>query len=1147
MVADELAASLVDSCPDGILAFDPAFRYTLWNRAMERISGVPAAEVLGRVAWEAFPFLKEEGEDAYLEAALAGRTVRAADRRFRVRDGRQGFYRAEYAPVRDAAGQVVGGMGVVHETTDGRRAEEVLRLQGLILDSMSEGVSVSDEDGVILYTNPAEDRMFGYAPGELVGRHVSVQNAYPPEENQRRVAEVIERLRRDGEWVGEWENVRRDGTPFRTRSRIRALEIGGRPHWVCVQDDLTERGRAEAEKDRLAGRLDFLAAAGAALSSSLDYDTTLRTVAHLAVPALADWCFVEALQPDGSIQLLAVGHPDPEQVRLAEDTLRRYPVSLDAPFGTGRVVRTGEPEVAADIPAEVLRAVAQDAEHLEILLRIGFRSSVTVPLAVHGATVGAFTLAQSTSGRRFGEGDLPLVQEVAARAAAAMENARLFRAEREAHAAAEQAAARARGLQRLTARLNEATSREQIADVIFQGSLQAVGADAGSLAVVHAGADGAPGHFEIVRDAGYTQPVVERFRTFPVTAGRPLSESVLRREIVLVGSLEEWRARFPGAPDLAESGYHAFAAVPVVAGDQPVAALSFSFREPRDFDEGTRTFLATVGEQCALALERQRLHEAELRHAARHAALLETIQDGFVAFDRELRYTYANPRAEELLRTPAAGLLGRRMDEVFPAAAGTPLHDALVRALETGRAAQLEVMSVAAGRWVDVRLYPGPDGVSMAFRDVTERRRQQEATELMAEASRLLSASLDYEETLRALAEAAVPRLGDWCAVSLLADPAAGEWPPRVERIAVVHRDPRKLALGEELSRRYPTDWSSDTGMAAVVRNGTPFFLPEVTAAMVAAGARDAEHLALLRAIGFASVIVVPLIARGLTLGTLTLCATESGRRYDEVDLVLVQDIAARAATAVDNARLFRDAERARAEAEAANRSKSDFLASMSHELRTPLNAIGGYVELIRMGIRGPVTPEQQADLERVQRGQRHLLGLINEVLNYARLESGAITYDLRPTDAAEVVAATTPLVEPQRAARGIALEVRAPDALAAVVADRDKLQQILLNLLSNAVKFTPPGGRITVQLAEEGDGTVALRVSDTGIGIPADRLDAVFEPFVQVGRALNHPAEGAGLGLAISRDLARAMAGDLVAESTLGEGSTFTLRLPRA
>jgi PAS domain S-box-containing protein len=232
------------------------------------------------------------------------------------------------------------------------------------------------------------------------------------------------------------------------------------------------------------------------------------------------------------------------------------------------------------------------------------------------------------------------------------------------------------------------------------------------------------------------------------------------------------------------------------------------------------------------------------------------------------------------------------------------------------------------------------------------------------------------------------------------------------------------------------------------------------------------------------------------------------------------------------------------AAAEGANRAKSDFLTAMSHELRTPLNAIGGYAELLVLGLGGPVTKEQADYLDRIRRSQQHLLGIINDILNFSRIEAGQIVYDIRPVTAREVVEAVIPMVQPQAAARGLALSVDVSEDVC-VSADRGKLEQVLLNLLSNAVKFTPSGTISITGFAE--DDRAGLRVSDTGIGVAADKLSSIFEPFVQVGRSLTTPHEGTGLGLAISRDLARAMGGELSADSELGKGTTFTVTLQRA
>jgi signal transduction histidine kinase len=216
----------------------------------------------------------------------------------------------------------------------------------------------------------------------------------------------------------------------------------------------------------------------------------------------------------------------------------------------------------------------------------------------------------------------------------------------------------------------------------------------------------------------------------------------------------------------------------------------------------------------------------------------------------------------------------------------------------------------------------------------------------------------------------------------------------------------------------------------------------------------------------------------------------------------------------------------------------------MSHELRTPLNAIGGYAQLMELGIRGPVTQEQQEDLARITRSQRHLLSLINDILNYAKLEAGHVNFELLDISMHEMILAMDELVRPQMEAKQITYKCDAGPEDLLVRVDPEKTLQIMLNLLSNSVKFTPPNGTIEVSV-ENIDGMACVHVRDNGVGIPADRHESVFEPFVQVGRSLSGPAEGTGLGLAISRDLARSMGGDLTLESEPGKGSRFTLCVP--
>ncbi|MGI8402437.1 MAG: ATP-binding protein [Gemmatimonadaceae bacterium] len=236
----------------------------------------------------------------------------------------------------------------------------------------------------------------------------------------------------------------------------------------------------------------------------------------------------------------------------------------------------------------------------------------------------------------------------------------------------------------------------------------------------------------------------------------------------------------------------------------------------------------------------------------------------------------------------------------------------------------------------------------------------------------------------------------------------------------------------------------------------------------------------------------------------------------------------------------------ARQEAEEANAAKSQFLATMSHELRTPLNAIAGYSELLKLELRGPITPEQREDLERIDRSQRHLLSLINDVLNFAKIEAGHVAVEARAMALDDVIQSLREFVEPQLREKSLTFSMAEDIPDSEACGDPDKVRQILINLLSNAIKFTPPGGRIDLECSDD-DKMIYLCVTDSGSGIPEDKLEAIFEPFVQVNRDYASKHEGTGLGLSISRDLARRMGGDLTVTSSLGEGSKFVLSLPRA
>jgi signal transduction histidine kinase/PAS domain-containing protein len=551
-------------------------------------------------------------------------------------------------------------------------------------------------------------------------------------------------------------------------------------------------------------------------------------------------------------------------------------------------------------------------------------------------------------------------------------------------------------------------------------------------------------------------------------------------------------------------------------------------------------------EELELSSEELAERTAEAEAAERFSTgVLESISDPFVVQDTEWRFRYINTAAgrifEEMGRGSRTDLIGKIVWEVWPAIRGTRFETEMRRAADTRTPTTFEAFNPERGHWAELFCYPLPDGgLGTQWKDVTARKRAEEATRYLASATELLASSRDYQATLGKLAQLIVPHFADWCAISIVDE---NDTP---QQLAVAHVDPDKVKWAEELNRRYPPDNSAVTGVPQVVRTGVPELYSEIPDELLASGAIDAEHLRITRELGLKSAMVVPLSTPDRILGAITVVSAESGRRYSQDDLAFVAELARRAALAVDNAESHKRTEEARRAAEAANEAKTQFLAVMSHELRTPLNAIGGYAELLLLGIRGSLTPDQQADLERIQRSQRNLLSLINDILNYAKLEAGHVEFHMEEVALHPLLMDLESLITPQLRARNLTYDYTGCDAQLTAWGDPEKIRQIILNLLSNAIKFTEPGGTVSITCNETGE-DLRVIVKDTGVGIPADRLASVFEPFVQLERRLTSNHEGTGLGLAISRDLARGLGGDLVARSTMGEGSEFILTLRKA
>lgn len=729
-------------------------------------------------------------------------------------------------------------------------------------------------------------------------------------------------------------------------------------------------------------RLKFLAEASRLLSSSLDYETTLRSLARLTVPTLADWCAVEMALPDGTTEQLEVAHIDPEKVQLARDLRRKYPPNTEAPVGVHAVIRTGTPLLLAKIPSEMLEQGSQSEEHLRLIRALGLESAMVVPLTARGRVLGALTLVSAESGRHYDESDFTFAQELAGRAAISVDNARLYR---------------------------EAQT-------------------------------------EIARR---------------LEVERELQAAKRQLEVVLDGVADGLTAQDPAGR--------------VVYANAAAARLVGC--------ESVQEFLSTP---------------------------VEALMQRFALFEEDGR-----PMRREDLPS-------------FVARNGAELPPKLLR---------FRVIATGEERWSIVRARPvfDEDGavrlVINIFRDVTQERIAAFRERVLADATAELGSSLDYHATLKSVARLVVPQLADWCIVHVVDD--GGE----IVTVEAAHRDPEKIARLEELARRYPADPRAPRGVGRIIQTGEPELVSNITDEALVYVARDRDHLELLRSLGFKSYMGVPLVARGRVLGTIVLVAAETIRHYNESDLAFATELGRRAGIAVDNARLFADAQ-------AAIQKRDDFVSVASHELRTPLTSLVLTVSALESAVNAEGALHWSKDrlVGRVAAALRQvtrLTRLVDQLLDTSRIAAGSLTLDLAKVDVVALVREVVLRFRDDAASSRTDLVLDAPAVLEGKW-DRERLDQVITNLVSNALKYGG-GNPVHVRVSTTGDVAV-IEVRDRGQGIAPDDQRRVFDRFE---RAATRSQTGMGLGLWIAKQIVEAHGGTISLTSEVGVGSTFRVELP--
>jgi PAS domain S-box-containing protein len=1116
-------SAIIESADDAIISKTMEGVITSWNKGAERIFGYTAEETLGKPVTILIPADHSDEEPAILARLRAGKRIEHYET-VRVRkDGTLVDISLTVSPIRGPDGSIIGASKIARDISDRKRAEEALHRREKEITDFIENSTVGlhwvGADGRILWANQAELDLLGYTREEYIGRPIAEFHADEPV-----IGDILSRLM-NKETLHDYEARLRckDGSVRHVLINSNVMwEDGKFVHTRCFTRDITERKRAEEELHQARKQLEEL----------LAHEQAARAEAERQRD------FIHHVLKDAPIAIGVMEGPD-HRFTLAN----RYTCEITG-LSEGQLLGRPHREVVHDadkvvgpILDRVYTTGISETEEVDIPLPKGRRQLLVTWTALPGRDGGpgsVLYLSLDITERKRAEAALreseqqlrTLADTIPQLAWMAHPDGHIFWYNQRWYDYTGTTPAEMEGWG-----WQSVHDPEMLSQVLERWRASLETGEPFDMEFPLKGADGVFRWF-LTRVNPLRDSRGNLLRWFGTNTDVDEQRRAAKEREQLLEREQRARAETEVALNLHRNVEERLGLL-VKASGVLLGSLSLEAVQPAILDLSRRLISAD-----AYAVWRQDFQSGAWRIVA-SAGMSEAYNEQTIREEKQTHHALDEPIvAEDVSQTP---LLAMRR-ELYEAEGIKSLLAVPLRI--HGRASgtltfyyrQPRKFSKTEVRVASALANLSGSAITTAelYEEQSRMRAEAEAAErrakLLAEASTLLASSLDYEATLAQVAGLAVPDLADWCAVDILGEDKS------IIRLAVAHADPAKVEWANELQRRYPPDPNDERGVPSVLRTGKSELYPVIPDELLVASARDEEHLQIMREMGFTSAMIVPLSVRGRTFGAITFVTAESKRRYEEPDLAFAEDLGRRAAVAIENARLYRDAQES-------NRLKDEFLATVSHELRTPLTAMLGWAHLLR----GRQLDEKNAAhaLETIERNARSQAQLIDDLLDVSRIITGKLRLDVRPVDPSSFIESAIEAVRPAAEAKDIRIQKVMDTGLVSVAGDPARLQQVVWNLLSNAIKFTPKGGRVQVRL-ERVNSHIEIAVSDTGAGIEPEFLPHVFERFRQADQTTTRQHGGLGWGLAIVRHLVELHGGAVQAQSPgEGQGATFIVMLP--